>query len=114
LLACLGLYGVTAYSVSRRTREIGVRMALGATRRRVLGTILSGALLQVVIGFTIGVPLALAAARVLAQELYGVSMRDPRVLAIAVIVLSLCAALAALIPARRAALMDPQQALRME
>jgi predicted permease len=114
LLACLGLYGVTAYSVSRRTREIGVRMALGATRGRVLGTVLRGALLQVAIGFTIGVPLALAAARLLAQELYGVSMRDPRVLASAAIVLSLCAALAAFIPARRAALMDPQQALRME
>jgi predicted permease len=112
LLACLGLFGVTTYSVSRRTREIGVRMAMGATRARVLVTVLRGAMAQVAIGFALGVPLAVVAARLLAQQLYGVSAHDPRVLTGAAIVLGVCAALAALIPARRAALMDPQQALR--
>ena len=114
LLACLGLYGVTMYSVSQRTREIGVRMAIGATRARVLATVLRTALGQVAIGFGLGVPLAFVAGRLLARELYGVSARDPRVLAGAATVLALCAACAAVIPARRAALMDPQQALRME
>jgi ABC-type antimicrobial peptide transport system permease subunit len=76
--------------------------------------VLRGAMVQVAIGLAMGVPLAVAAARLLAQQLYGVSPHDPRVLAGAAIVLGLCAALAAVIPARRAALMDPQQALRME
>jgi len=114
LLACVGLYGVTTYAVSRRTREIGVRMAIGATRARVLATVLRGALIQVAIGFAIGVPLTIVAARLVAQQLYGVSAHDTRTLAAAAIVLSVSAALAAFIPARRAALMDPQQALRME
>lgn len=114
LLACVGLYGVTAYSVSRRTREIGVRMAMGATRGRVLRTVLRASVGQVAAGFALGVPLTIVAGRLLAQQLYGVSARDPRILAGAAVVLAACAALAALIPARRAASLDPQQALRIE
>ncbi len=114
LLACVGLYGVTAYSVSRRTREIGVRMAMGATRARVLRTVLRGSAGQVIVGFALGVPLTIVAGRLLAQQLYGVSGRDPQILAGAAVVLAACAALAAFIPARRAASLDPQQALRTQ
>jgi ABC-type antimicrobial peptide transport system permease subunit len=114
LLACLGLYGVTAYSVTRRTREIGIRMAVGASRQQVLTTVLKSALLQVAIGVAIGVPAVFGAARLLRSTLFGVSENDPLVLTTALAVLGLSAVIAALIPARRAATMDPVKALRVE
>ena len=114
LLACLGLYGVTAYAVTRRTREIGIRMAVGASRNQVLTTVLRGALLQVAAGVAIGVPGVFLAARLLRSTLFGVSEHDPAILATALGVLSLSAVAAALIPARRASTMDPVRALRVE
>ena len=114
LLACLGLYGVTAYSVSRRTREIGVRMAVGASRPRVLGTILRGALVQLAIGVAIGLPAAFVAGRLLQARLFGVSAHDPLVLTAGLTLLAASAIIAALLPARRAASMDPVRALRLE
>ncbi len=114
LLACLGLYGVTAYSVGRRTREIGIRMAVGASRGGVLRTILRGALAQLAAGLALGVPAAFAAGRLLGANLFGVSPYDPATLAAACAVLAGCAIVAAVIPARRAAALDPVRALRVE
>jgi predicted permease len=114
VLAAIGLYGVTAYTVARRTNEIGVRMALGSNRLQVLKLILRGALLQTVIGLAIGVPVAIAGAKLLGSQLYRVSVWDPAALAISVAMLLVCAFLAATIPARRAASVDPMKALRTE
>ena len=114
LLASLGLYGVTAYSVSRRTREIGIRMALGSTSTGVLRTVLRGALSQVAIGVAVGVPATVWAGRLLQSQLFGVSGHEPAVLVGGVIVLVLSATIAALIPALRAAAMDPARTLRIE
>jgi predicted permease len=114
LLACLGLYGVTAYSVTRRTREIGIRMAIGASRRDVLATILRGAILQLAIGVAIGLPAAFIAGRLLQAQLFATSGRDPIVLAVALAALALSTVAAALIPAGRAAAMNPVRALRIE
>ncbi|MGZ8255832.1 MAG: FtsX-like permease family protein, partial [Burkholderiaceae bacterium] len=114
LLACLGLYGVTTYSVSRRTREIGIRMAMGATRGGVLNTILSGALLQLAAGLALGIPAALVAGRLLQANLFGVSAHDPATLVGSIAVLAVSAVVAAVIPARRAATLDPVRALRIE
>lgn len=120
-LASLGLYGVTAYSVSRRTREIGVRMALGADRSRVVRDILRGAIVQTGLGLLFGVPAALlavpaalSAATPAANQLYGVDPRDPWVLTVAAIALIGSAVLAAVLPARRAATIDPTRALRAD
>jgi predicted permease len=113
-LACLGLYGVTAYSVVRRTSEIGIRTALGASRANVIGMVLRGAFMQIACGVAIGIPVALAAGRLLASQLYGVKVSDPLALGGATLLLCLCALIAGLIPARRAAQVDPMQALRME
>jgi macrolide transport system ATP-binding/permease protein len=114
LLACLGLYGVTAYSVTRRTREIGIRMAVGASRARVLATVLRGAMVQLGIGVAVGVPAAIAAGRWLEATLFGVSGHDPAIMAAGLAILSLAAVVAAVIPARRAANLDPVRALRVE
>ena len=114
LLACLGIYGVTAHAVARRTREIGIRMAVGASRPRVLLTILRGAVWQLAVGVVIGLPAAFFAARLLETTLYGVSTRDPLVLGAGLALLTLAVLAAALIPARRAARMDPVRALRVE
>jgi predicted permease len=114
VLACVGLYGVTAYSVARRTSEIGIRMALGADRKSVLGLVLNSALIQLGLGLAIGIPVALAGGRLLASQLYGVRSHDPVILGLAVVVLAACALLAAFVPARRAATIDPMQALRTE
>jgi predicted permease len=114
LVAAIGLYGVTAYAVARRTREIGVRMALGADRSRVVAEILRGALAQTGIGLLIGLPLTMLAAGTLASLLFGVTPRDPVVFAEAALVLVLSAAAAAFVPARRAASIDPARALRMD
>jgi predicted permease len=114
ILASIGLYGVTAYSVERRTGEIGVRMALGADRTRILRDVLRRALAHCVIGLAIGVPLAYAAGKFMAQRLYGVGAFDVPVAVITLAMLSLAAAVAALVPARRAASIEPMVALRME
>jgi len=114
ILASIGLYGVTAYSVERRTGEIGVRMALGADRASILRDVLKRALVHCAIGLAIGVPLAYAAGRLMAQHLYGVGAFDAPVAIITLVMLSLAAAVAAFVPARRAASIEPMVALRME
>ena len=114
LVAAIGLYGVTAYAVARRTREIGVRMALGANRLRVIVEVVMGAAAQTGLGLLIGLPLALAAAGTLGSLLFEVRPRDPLVFAEAALVLASSAVIAAFIPARRAASIDPARALRSE
>jgi predicted permease len=114
LLAAVGLYGVTAYSVARRTGEIGIRMALGADRPRVLRLVLGGAFAQVLIGLMVGLPLAVGAGRLLSAQLYGVSFFDPLALGLATLALGACSFVAAVIPATRAAAIPPMHALRTE
>ena len=114
VLASVGLYGVTAYTVARRTPEIGVRMALGAGRGSVVSMVLREAMLQAGIGLALGAPIALLCVRFLKTLLYGTAGQDPLVLAGAVAVLLVSAGVAGLIPARRAASTDPVKALRTE
>ncbi len=114
ILAAVGLYGVTAYSVARRTNEIGVRMALGADRTNVVKLVLRGALLQTAIGMAIGIPVALGCAKLLSAQLFQVTFWDPRPLVVAVMLLLACALMAALIPARIAASLDPVKALHIQ
>ncbi|HEY6445581.1 MAG TPA: ABC transporter permease [Acidobacteriaceae bacterium] len=114
LLAAIGLYGVTAYSVEQRTSEIGVRMALGADRGRVIGMVLKSAFLQVGIGLALGIPSAIGAGYLIASQLFGVKPWDAVMLAMATLTLGLAALFAAIIPARRAAALDPVVALRTE
>ena len=114
LITVVGLYGLLTYTVTTRTREIGVRMALGADRRQVIGMILRQALVLMVAGITIGLALTLWTSRFLQSFLYGVSKHDPWILALGPVVLLLFGTLAALLPARRAATVDPIQALRMD
>jgi ABC-type antimicrobial peptide transport system permease subunit len=114
VLACVGLYGVMSYTVSGRTKEIGLRMALGAQRPAVLKMVLGEAVKLVLIGVLVGVPAALAASRLLSSILFGLKATDPVSLAAVVAVLALVALLAGLIPARRATKVDPMVALRYE
>src|SRR5215469_6874699 len=114
VLASVGLYGITAYSVARRTNEIGVRMALGANRKDVVAMVMRRALLLVGIGLAIGIPVALVGGRLMKTQLYGVSTYDPITLIGAVVLLAAAAALAGFIPARRAASVEPLNALRTE
>ena len=114
VLASIGLYGVTAYAVARRTSEIGVRMALGASRSGVLAMIVKRALSQALIGLAIGLPLTFAAARLVASTLYQTSSFQPLVLVSVAAILLAAAFAAAVIPARRAASIDPMRALRTE
>jgi macrolide transport system ATP-binding/permease protein len=114
LLAAIGLYGVTAYTVVRRTPEIGIRMALGAARSRVIGTVMRGAMLQAIAGLAIGIPVAIFCVRYVKSQLYETTSVNVPVMAIAIGVLVLTAAIAAIIPARRAASIDPVRALRIE
>ncbi len=114
VLASIGLYGVTSYGVSSRTREIGVRVALGAGRARIVRTMLAGPLLQTITGLAIGAPLALGAVRAIASQLYGVEPRNPLIVGGAMAVLAASAVLAAVLPAWRAASLDPTRALRAE
>jgi len=114
LLTAIGLYGVIAYAVSRRTREIGIRMALGATRRSVLGLVLGGGIKLAVLGVAVGVVGALALSRALATLLYEVRPTDPLTFAEVSLILLLVALLACWLPARRAARVDPMEALRNE
>ena len=114
VLASVGLYGVMAYNVARRTREIGIRMALGAFGGDVVWLVLREALLLVGIGLVVGLPPALALARYARSQLFGVHFADPFTLGLAVLSLALAAALAGFIPARRASRVDPIRALRYE
>ena len=114
VLASIGIYGITSYNVARRTNEIGVRMTLGADRMHVVRLVLRGAFLQVVLGLTLGIPLAFAGGRLLGSQLYQVPAADPAAPAIAVGLLALCALVASLIPAQRAASLDPVKCLRTE
>jgi macrolide transport system ATP-binding/permease protein len=114
LLSAIGLYGVTAYTVARRTPEIGIRMALGAARSQVIGSVMRGAMLQAIIGLAIGIPVAIFCVRYVKSQLYEITSLNVPVTAIAVGVLVLAAAVAGLIPARRAASIDPARALRIE
>ena len=114
VLASVGLYGVLSYFVSRRTGEIGIRMALGATRSSVIGSVMRGALVQIALGLAVGIPAALLAGHLMASQLYGVRAYDPYALIGAAVVLVVCALVAGLIPARRAASIEPMQALRTE
>ena len=114
LLATIGLYGVTSYTVARRTSEIGIRMALGAERGRVIAMVLRGAMTQAVIGLAIGIPIALSCERYIKAQLYDVPGVDAAVLAATILTLAVAACIAGLIPARRAASTDPAQSLRIE
>jgi len=114
LLAAVGLYGVTAYSVAQRTNEIGVRMALGANRASVVRLVLRGASFRVLLGLIFGVPLTIGAGRLISSQLYGVSSWDPLALIVAAGTLAICAFFAAVIPARRAASISPMDALRTD
>jgi macrolide transport system ATP-binding/permease protein len=114
LLAAIGLYGVTAYTVVRRTPEIGIRMALGAARSRVIGTVMRGAMLQAIAGLAIGIPVAIFCVRYVKSQLYEITSVNVPVMTIAIGVLVLTAAISGIIPARRAASIDPARALRID
>ena len=114
VLASVGLYGITSYSVARRTSEIGVRMALGADRRNVLLLVMRNALGLVGLGLALGIPIALVAGHYMGDQLYAVYSYDPVSMGLAVLVLSVAAALAGFVPARRAASLEPMVALRVE
>ena len=114
ILACVGLYSVMSYFVARRTAEIGIRMALGATRTGVVSMVLQSALAQILLGLALGIPAALFAGHLMKSQLYGVGAYDPLALSAAIAILALCAAIAGFIPARRAASIEPMRALRTE
>jgi predicted permease len=114
LLACVGLYGVMAHAVARRTNEIGIRMALGADRTQVLRMIFGESAILVAAGVAVGLPVAIAATRLISGQLYGLKAADPVTIAGAVLLLTAVAAVAGYIPARRATNVDPLVALRHE
>jgi predicted permease len=114
LLASMGLYGVMSYTVARRTNEIGIRLALGATRAGVLGMVLRESVWLAGLGIAIGVPATLAATRLISAMLFGVSASDPWTVGAAAVLLIVVAALASFVPARRASKVDPLMALRYE
>jgi hypothetical protein len=113
-LAAIGLYGVTAYSVARRTNEIGIRMALGADRGRVIGLVLRGAFHRVLAGLVLGLPLAVGGGYLLSAQLYGLQFWDPAALIVAASALGSAAFIASIVPAIRAAAIAPMKALRAE
>lgn len=114
ILASVGLYGVMSYFVARRTSEIGIRMALGATRSSVVNLVMHGALGQILIGLALGIPAALFAGHLMKSLLYSVNGYDPLAFLSATLLLGICGAVAGFIPARRAASIDPMRALRTE
>ena len=114
LLATVGLYGVTSYTVARRRSEIGIRMALGAKRASVIALVMCGALIQGLAGLAIGVPVALLCVRFVKTQLYNITNVDAGVMAGAIATLAVAACIAGMIPARRAAGVDPMEALRSE
>jgi len=113
-LSCVGIYGLMSFVVTRRTNEIGIHMALGADRGKVVRMVVSGAMLQIGVGLLIGIPVALAGGRALAHQLFGVKSYDPAVLSAAAGLLVISALVAGLVPAMRAASIDPMNALRIE
>ncbi|MDQ2944772.1 MAG: ABC transporter permease, partial [Acidobacteriota bacterium] len=114
LLAAVGLYGVTAFTVARRTSEIGIRMALGADKMNIVRLVLRGAFKMVAVGLILGIPLAIGAGRLISSQLYGVAGWDPWSLLGAIGALGLCGFIAAVIPAARASGIQPVHALRVE
>jgi predicted permease len=114
VLSCVGLYGIMAHAVVRRTNEIGIRMALGAERRDIVWMVLKESLLLVAVGLVIGVPAAWGAAHLISSQLFGLNPSDPVTLSMAVVLLTVVAALAGYIPARKASRVDPLVALRYE
>jgi putative ABC transport system permease protein len=114
LLAATGIFGVISYSVSCRTNELGIRVALGASSGAILRMVLRETLLLAFAGLTLGVPSAIVASRLLGHMLFGVSANDPATLAAVALTLAAVASLAGYVPARRAMLVDPLVALRFE
>lgn len=114
LLAAVGLYGLMTYASNRRTGEIGIRIALGATRGQIARMVLRETFLLVVAGIAIGVPAAIASSHVIRSELYGLSANDPFTTLMASLILAAIAAFAAYLPARRASRVEPLVALRTE
>lgn len=112
--ASIGLYGVLAYAIERRSHEIGIRMALGARQGRILGGVLRETMLLVALGLIIGTPAAFACGRFVRSSLYGLAVLDPVTVSVSVIVIAVVAMLAAYVPARRASRVDPVIALRCE
>ena len=113
-IACVGLYGTMSYTVARRTGEIGIRMALGARRQRVVWMIMGQVIAMTMIGLAIGVPVAFGSSRFVESFLYGVKANDPAALGIALGTLVVAAMIAGYAPARRASRIDPMIALRHE
>jgi ABC-type antimicrobial peptide transport system permease subunit len=113
-LVCIGIYGLMSYAIARRTNEIGVRMALGAGRSSILWLIMREILVLIATGIAIGVPLALAGNRLISRMLYGLSPEDPASLLAAIVLLIAIAGLAGYLPARKASLVEPTEALRYE
>ena len=114
LLGCIGLYGLTSYTVTRRTREIGIRLALGAQRRSVLWMVLREALVLALFGIAIGIPSALMATRFITSMLFGISPSDLQTITVVSLLLLLVALFAGFLPERRASGVDPAVALRTE
>jgi predicted permease len=114
LLGCIGLFGLMSYNVARRTNEIGVRMALGAQRRTVVGMVMGESMRLVVIGVVLGLAAALWAGRFVRTVVYGLSPNDPLTIAAAVALIAIVTALASCLPARRASNVDPMEALRQQ
>jgi ABC-type antimicrobial peptide transport system permease subunit len=113
-LACLGLYGILSYGVARHTREIGLRMALGAQRHSVLFMVIRRGMMLVLLGCGFGVILAIALTRIVSGLLYGVTPTDPLTFILTILLLGAVAFVSCWIPARRAAKVDPMEALRYE
>jgi ABC-type antimicrobial peptide transport system permease subunit len=114
VLASIGLYGVMAFVVARRRKELGIRMALGAEPGGVIWLVMREVLLLLAIGLAVGIPTALALGRLVASQLYGIEARDPFTATATLILLTLVSAAAGLIPAHRASRIDPILALRYE
>jgi predicted permease len=114
LLTCVGLYGLMAYTVNRRTSEIGIRMALGAERGRIAGMVLRETLLLVLCGLAVGLPVAVIASRFIASQLFGLKPGDPVTILAACALMAAVTMMASYLPARRAASVDPMRALRSE
>jgi ABC-type antimicrobial peptide transport system permease subunit len=114
ILASVGLYGIMAFTVARRTRDIGIRMALGANRSNIVRQVLGETLILMLIGIAVGVPIALAGTRLIKSMLFGLGVADPLAIAAACVILAVIAGLAGYIPARRASRVDPMVALRYE